>query len=487
MGLGSNLPKEAVVRTSFARYSAPMVDRRDVAQLTIVALPDIALLEIFDFCLYEVQTEAWHTLVHVCRKWRNIVFGSPHRLDLRLYCTASTPVTELLDVWPPLPIVIRVSGHDMGRWGMDNLIAALEHNNRICDLNLWRIPNLQWENVLSAMQEPLPVLTRLELRTRGEIAPVIPTSFLGGSTPRLQTLFLDRIPFPGLPKLLLSATQLADLRLWNIPHSGYISPDAMVTSLSVLTGLERLVIEFESPRSRPAWRSRRPPPSTRTLLPVLAKLRFNGVSEYLEDLVALIDAPLLRNLDISFFHQLTFETPQLTQFVSRSPKFESRDQARVVFYSSDVSISLPQPLDGVLELRISCREPEWQLSALAQVCSSPFSMALIPAVERLYIHAGLSQLNWQDDFESSQWLELFQSFTFVKDLYISRELVSLIARALRELVGERATEVLPALQTLFLEEIRPLWSEEEAIGQFVAARQFSNHPIAISRWERKRF
>ena len=39
------------------------------------------------------------------------------------------------------------------------------------------------------------------------------------------------IPFPGLPKLLLSATHLVQLWLANIPHSGYISPDVMVAHL----------------------------------------------------------------------------------------------------------------------------------------------------------------------------------------------------------------------------------------------------------------
>ena len=61
-------------------------------------LPDVALLEIFDFYGDEEHTEAWRTLVHVCQKWRNVVFGSPRRLDLRLYCTARTPVRETLDL-----------------------------------------------------------------------------------------------------------------------------------------------------------------------------------------------------------------------------------------------------------------------------------------------------------------------------------------------------------------------------------------------------
>jgi hypothetical protein len=107
----------------------------------------------------------------------------------------------------------------------------------------------------------------------------------------------------------------------------------MVTCLSVLTRLESLYIGFESHRSRPDRKSRRPPPPTRTLLLVLIELRFRGVGDYLEDLVAQIDAPLLDKFTITFFyeHDLTFETPQLAQFISRSPKFKVHDEARLVF------------------------------------------------------------------------------------------------------------------------------------------------------------
>jgi hypothetical protein len=105
------------------------------------------------------------------------------------------------------------------------------------------------------------------------------------------------IHFRGLPKLLLSATHLVHLELWQIPHSGYISPEVMVTFLSMLTSRERLGIRFKSPQGRPDRKNRRPPPRTRTLLPVLTELRFGGVNEYLEDLAARIDAPLLNPIE----------------------------------------------------------------------------------------------------------------------------------------------------------------------------------------------
>ena len=54
-------------------------------------VPDDVLLEVFDFYvagdMYSKDREAWQTLVHVCRRWRSIVFGSPRRLDLQLVCT----------------------------------------------------------------------------------------------------------------------------------------------------------------------------------------------------------------------------------------------------------------------------------------------------------------------------------------------------------------------------------------------------------------
>jgi hypothetical protein len=52
------------------------------------------------------------------------------------------------------------------------------------------------------------------------------------------------------------------------------------------------------------------------------------------------------------------------------------------------------------------------------------------------------------------------------------------------LVEERMTEVLPILQNIFLEELQPSGPVQEGIGQFVAARRLSGHPITVSSWVR---
>ena len=443
-------------------------------------LPDIVLLEIFDSYLEKAWIEQWGTLVHVCQSWRNLVFGSPRRLNLRLCCDAETPVRKSLDVWPLLPIIVLIYSLEEwgGAYGEDSIIAALEQNDRICEICL--SPGLPLA-VLAAMQRPFPELTRLELKDGFESSPVIPASLLGGSAPRLQKLTLDCVQFPELPKLLLSTTHLAKLELTSIPYSGYISPEEMVSGFSALSLLESLVIGFRYSQFPPHQKSRRP--QTRTLLPVLAELSFKGACVYLEDLVAWIDAPLLDNMTIIFFHQPIFDTPHLNQFITRTSKFKTLNEARVVFTDDDVQVNLPQS-DGPLYLRILCDRQDWQLSSLVQVCSSSFPQAFMTAVEHLYI-LRRAFWGWSEDIENSQWLKFFYPFTAVKDLYISRGFVPRITLALQELVGERVTEVLPVLQSLHLEEPHQSGPVQEAIGRFVAARQLVGHPIAVTRWKRK--
>jgi hypothetical protein len=90
---------------------------------------------------------------------------------------------------------------------------------------------------------------------------------------------------------------------------------------------------------------------------------------------------------------------------------------------------------------------------------------------------------FEDSIENDQWLDLLRLFDGVEDLYLSREITDYIAPALQELVGERATEVLPNLQSLFL-ELHRSQLVQDVVGQFIAARQLSGHPIVVSHWNR---
>jgi len=462
-------------------------------RVTAVMLPDNVLLEIFNFYLDETQSlDGWHPLVHVCRSWRHVVFSSPRRLNLRLYCTERRPVRTMLNVWPALPIVIWNTGN-VGPMSLlesvDNIIAALEHNDRVYEINLGVVPGWLLERLATVMQEPFPVLTSLALWSDEERAPVPPDSFSSGSAPRLRSLRLDNMPFPIFRRLPLVASDLVDLRLWDIPDSGYISPEAMVDCLAALTKLQTVDIEFHSPRSRPNRTNRRPPPLTRVVLPALASCRFQGVSEYLEDFVAQIDVPLLNDFAVTFFHQLIFSNPKTLLFISRAENIKIResDQATVVFSGNLVVVRLSQHIETVnhtgLSITISCTHSDWQLSALAQVCVT--ALRDLSTLERLEIREERRWPPiWHDDMEMAQWLELLQPFTAVKDLYLSKDVALRVAPFLQELTRERVVEVLPSLKNLLLEEPQTSGPIQEAIGHFVTMRHLNGHSVTIHNWER---
>jgi hypothetical protein len=177
------------------------------------------------------------------------------------------------------------------------------------------------------------------------------------------------------------------------------------------------------------------------------------------------------------------------QFISRITTLKARDQAqtRSVFSERHVCVTFPRIHSGVFALSISCRRLDWQLSSLVQICISSFPQALTPTVDHLCIFENSdSQPHWLDDIENSQWSEILRSFTTVKNLYLSKELARCVVPSLQELIGGQETGSLPAVQSLFLEELHPSGLIEEAIGRFVTARLSSNHPIAIYPWKRGR-
>ncbi len=233
---------------------------------------------------------------------------------------------------------------------------------------------------------------------------------------------------------------------------------------------------------------------TRSVLPNLTSIRFQGTSEYLDDLVAQIDAPRLHTLFITFFPQMNFDTPHLVQFISRIPSFEEPNEAHVNL-NPDAEVQLIWSSDGYasrLSVDIFWQDFDpWQVDPwvdLEELVPQPSSIAQVytmclpplPTVENLRLRDFTEPLldsGWGVYIDNGQWLELLRPFAAVKSLYISESFQPNIAHTLQELVGGRTTEVLPSLQNIFLERFEPPF--QEAIGQFVSARQLSGHPIAV--------
>jgi hypothetical protein len=215
----------------------------------------------------------------------------------------------------------------------------------------------------------------------------------------------------------------------------------------------------------------------------------------LDDFVARINTPRLSSLYITFFDLIEFGTPQLIQFISRTPALKSLEKARIAFGVSSAKVKLSSQTSGYgeLDVNIERRGSDEQLWSLEQVmvctsCLPPLSM-----LEDLYIYENPDiyiypdpdcEPDWQDSTGNELWLELLHPFASVKNLYLSKELAPVIAPALPKLFGGRTTEVLPTLQHIFLEGLRRSRYVEEGIMEFVAVREVTSHPITVSCWDR---
>jgi hypothetical protein len=141
--------------------------------ISIDVLPNDVLLAIFDFYVVpenysKGQIEMWITLVHVGRRWRNLVFGSPRRLNLRLLYIPGPRTWEMLDVWPALPLLdllVRDSSADE-----DHIIAVLERSDRVRLICFHYLINSLWGKSLGSDAGAIPDLTSVGSFTVDEIA-----------------------------------------------------------------------------------------------------------------------------------------------------------------------------------------------------------------------------------------------------------------------------------------------------------------------------
>ena len=455
-------------------------------------LSDDVLIHIFylnreasEFSLHG-ESWSWHqwcAFAHVCQRWRRIIFAWPNYLNIRIDCTSRTAAVKALDVWPALPISIHSVHHIKGMANhedRDSIIDILEHRDRIVGIDLLGLTRPQLETCAVLMQESFSILRALSLSCDAEIPLVISDMFLGGSAPRLQSIKLQGIPFPTLPIFLLSTRDLVELHLDDIPRTGYISPDVMVTSLAILTRLRSVTISFLSKSSFPKNPTTQSPlPQTRTVLPSLAALTFGGVGKYLEDFMARIDAPLLNDLHLDFY-QPTFGIPQLTQIIHRIEDFKTPHTAEIDFYdySVDISLTSKRPIGSHFHLEFDCDGIDKQLSLLEQIFSQ--CSPLLSHIHTLEIF----DHDMQPHQDSALWLPILRPFNGVQTLiFYDQDSVVQVARVLGELAEENAGEALPMLRAFGWfggcnwDEIAP--QVTPLLQPFIDARELLGHPVEV--------
>ncbi|KAH9172659.1 hypothetical protein EDB89DRAFT_878161 [Lactarius sanguifluus] len=447
----------------------------------IGVLPDDVLLVIFGF--YRVSSPSfWHRLAHVCQRWRRIVFAFPCSLDLRLYCTPKTPVTNTLDCWPAFPIVVRSGGSPnhkrLSPEEEDNIIAVLKHPNRVRSIELCLSHSLV-DKLGTQVEEPFSELEDLVLLSQNSMQLVLPSTFRWGS--RLRSLHSTRVTF-SLPQLLSSSPNLIDLQLHDIPRVGYFSPEALASALSGTPQLQSLSLRFLSPTSRHNHIGVPPPTGERIALPSLTRFKFRGNSNNLDRLAARIDAPCLGDIEIAFFNELTFDGSHFGRFLGRIETQKSHRRADIRTSKRTVSICFTRRgAPPRLRLEISCRRLDRQLSSMAQICNH--FPAFLLGVGNLGIST-TQPTSGHDGVESEQWLRLLRSFSGAEKVHVAGELVTDIVHALKPANEEPAT-VLPALRNLHLQEPGPLFAPLRAVVvPFVTSRRLSGCPVTVEYTQR---
>jgi hypothetical protein len=243
-----------------------------------------------------------------------------------------------LDHLPPLPLSVDYldqTGRDLGwviRMGALSLVVSEEDelgiygafrlHERVHRINLHLLPSTLHKCFI-LMDKPFPILKRLDLSTiddKNIPTPTLPMSFLA---PNLHHLSLLGIRLPRRLRLLSSTVSLVTLELADIQASGYFRPRLLVARLDSLPQLEELSIGFSIPIPRPSTeRLLLGKQGTAVILSNLKKLSFRGVSVYLERLLSQIRAPVLQQLDITFFNQIAFTLPHLSHFANTTKQIK---------------------------------------------------------------------------------------------------------------------------------------------------------------------
>ena len=117
-----------------------------------------------------------------------------------------------------------------------------------------------------------------------------------------------------------------------------------------------------------------------------------------------------------------------------------------------------------------------QLSFVTQILNqlSP----LLSSVAKLIFTTDLEMPTGKEDVDLTQWTELFELFTHVREIHVFEQLVPDIMHALA--MGAMDVGVLPELASLSLDGYRKSPSAVKAAEAFVAARRLAGRTVVLS-------
>jgi hypothetical protein len=417
----------------------------------------------------------WCKLTHVCQRWRHLIYEFTSHLGMHIQCTHGTPIAEILDHFPPLPLLVDYTTRNT-MTERDELGAyhALRLHDRVREIYLHLPPSIL-HKCLVLMVGHFPILDRLDIVVDIFTTATLPSNaFLA---PNLRHLVLFDVSRDGLEsqqlltRLLTSTVSLVTLKL-RVTHTYFqFHPTLLVARLSSLARLEELSISIPIYIPRPSAKSELlGEERTFITLPNLKTFQFIGNATYLESLVSQVMAPHLEYLDIPLFYSFTCALPHLSHFINIAIGFEPHT-ARVHFHRHEVCILTTLPLsDGRFLLRIGSGRLDWQTDCATQICT-----ALIPAlcgVERLVLELDHRILPTDLLEISTTWHELLRQFIGIKTLYVYGGLLEELSGALQ--VDEIGSD------PKFLPNLQRIFAADNLFTSFIDARRVVGRPVQFS-------
>ncbi|KAI0263921.1 hypothetical protein BC834DRAFT_281670 [Gloeopeniophorella convolvens] len=472
---------------------------------SISDLPDGVLLEFFlawkdmelglwDLVLDKPSPCYWNALTQVCRRWRNVIHASPVALGLHLFCRRGVRVKDVLDHSPPWPIFIDFCLDSdaplLEPKDEDSVIYALRDPGRVQSVVL-SVRRHFMNGLTLAMTEPLPILQYLELHTDHRDKVMLPDSYLGRSAHRLRHLTLDGFALPWIPPFLSSASNLVSVVLFQVPGDIYFSPERLVHVIA-LPRLQMLTLHFLSAPSRSIPTLPTPPNPTPVISLSLVELSYEGLSTYLEAVLARVFLPSLTTVDIRLFNQLTLRIPQISRLWGQLT--ESRNP-RIIFRGGRVSIvgnTRPDEWTGAgfFVVQILCKSFDWQAHGVAQVCEQ--LIHTLSHIRHMYLSLPNDESIEDNDPAPALWRRLFGTFRGLESLFLAidgarsdhNEPQSLHALRLSLVVAEQLLDVdiLPALNRLIMSDGIKDECRTQVLEKFkpsITARERTQHTLIV--------
>jgi hypothetical protein len=458
---------------------------------------DDLLLEIFDACRVDnispntYPRNWWHNLAHVCQSWRRVLLAFPIRLGVTLVCNSRTPVADMLANSQTLPLIIYWGnpGTLDDKDSVENVHLALRHRDRVCRIKL-RLPESSLCDVFTTLEGTFPMLETLQLycssyRYGEDSRGILPSSFDAPNLRHLQISDSTLLPTQQSP-LLNSLKSIVTFSIDEITPD--LPPKRLVEYILLMGNLKILKISQGTSKNRDREQRADQESSPSTPLTNLEELQYHGVSGYFESLAALISAPSLKKLSITFINKLepigtrfgTTPHSQSTPLFKHLPRLISeawdlRFPYARLRYRDGLSIVMDHNElwtgRGAFELRFNLGE-NIDIAIMAQICCLLSPMP--STVQSLLLEDG-NVGHHRHDVDRKKWHDLLRPFDNVKTLRVAHLFVEEIDRSLRpaDKGGAPVLTLLPRLEDIVL------YGPDKEFSAFVEARRVEGSSVRV--------